>query len=89
MSAVNELSAQAQELIRLTFDGHENPLEGVKLSQVLAEHPELMSGLDEYVAWRDERLRAVAQIDTTPSVGHSTSGVLAKAVTSSTKPTGK
>lgn len=88
MRGSEELSAQARELIELTFDGS-HPREGVVLSKVLIEHPQLMQGLDEYIKWRDEQLRMVAKTDTVQPVGHSVSGVLVKILTPPTKPTSK
>jgi hypothetical protein len=55
-----------------------NMKQGASLAQVVRDHPELASGLDEYVQHRESHMRRVSQTDQRPSIGHSLLELLRK-----------
>lgn len=57
-------SPKAKELVRRLG------LSGTNMQEVLEEKPELMNGLDEYLAWRDKTNSAIDGHCQAPSVGH-------------------
>jgi hypothetical protein len=76
----NELSPAAQKLIELmggedAFDVYGGNKK-TDLAKVLTEHPELMAGLNEYVAWRDKAMGEIAESHAASSVRHGAVDVL-------------
>lgn len=74
LSDVSHLSPEAQELIRLheaagSAGGWSDDIK-IEVSEILKEHPELMRGLDEYLRWRDEKMRQISETKTASPVGH-------------------
>jgi hypothetical protein len=65
------MSPEAQKLIELTEDSHGNLKEGVSMTQVIKDHPELVTGLDEYMKHREDHGRMVAESGTKKEIGHS------------------
>jgi hypothetical protein len=70
------MSAEARKLVELT-EASEIPgrfakdFSRIDVAQVLKDHPELQSGLNEYLAWRDEENRAIAETKQTAPIAHS------------------
>lgn len=75
------LSPAAQKLVELTraasADYH-GGLSNLDVSKVLQEHPELMSGLNEYMAWRDNENRMIGETKSVSPVGHEVQAQLRK-----------
>lgn len=70
----SQMSPEAQELVKLTSK-HDSWGSGgldpdVDLGTLLAEHPNLLKGMKEYLAWRDDANQAIAETKSTASLGH-------------------
>jgi len=50
----------------------------VDVGEILQQHPELMSGLAEYMRWRDQLLMSIAKEDEQSPIAHEASGALAE-----------
>lgn len=80
---MNEGLLTSPEAIRirdLVENGHGCRREGVTLSGIIGEHPELLAGLDEYVAYTEQRSKQIGRTDEVPPVVHSASSVLSAAL---------
>ncbi|MFA7252761.1 MAG: hypothetical protein WC027_02795 [Candidatus Paceibacterota bacterium] len=78
---VSKLSPEAQELIRLTEEVGRKPFEtgsDIDLPDLLAKKPGLVKGLNEYVHWREERGKMIAESKKTAPAGHALRDVAAK-----------
>ncbi len=68
------MSAEAQKLVELTENSSCIAGEGysdLDVSQVLRDHPELLSGLNEYLKWRDEKNKSIGETDEVSPIPHS------------------
>jgi len=71
MIDTRSFSREAKELMRLCpVSEHSGEPTGTDISTVIAEHPELVSGLSQYVSWVREVGMAIAETTTTPAIGH-------------------
>jgi hypothetical protein len=72
------MSAEAQKLVELTESnrGGGEGFSGLDVTQVLKDHPELMSGLNEYLSWRDDANKAIAETKQTVPIAHSIQKIL-------------
>lgn len=75
----DKLSAQAQRLVELCSEQKQSP------EEVLKNHPELMSGLNEYINWVKEEGRAVGKSNSRSPVGHSLRSILKSFLPQSSK----
>jgi hypothetical protein len=76
---VGGLSPAAQKLVELTKDasgGYGEDLSGLDVSKVLQDHPDLMSGLNEYLTWRDNENRDIGETKQATPTGHEMSRLL-------------
>ena len=76
----SNLSAEAQELIKLVGGpGHNYGQEKrPNIADLLGSRPELMKGLQEYLQWRDDASRAIAETKVTAPAGHEISKIALK-----------
>ena len=75
----NEMSEAAKKLIELTSNKsahHESFDPSVDVGAVLVAHPELMTGMKEYMEWRDSANKAIAETKESAPVGHEMSSLL-------------
>lgn len=75
----DELGPEAQKLVELT-GGDAIKAREVNVADILKDHPELASGLDEYIRWREDNSAAVAKTDTAKSAGHKLKDAATKVV---------
>lgn len=73
---ITTMSAEAQKLVELTKGGAYGELgdkgfSGLDVSKVLRDHPELMAGLNEYMAWRDDMNKAIGETKQLVPIAHS------------------
>ncbi len=69
------MSAEAQKLVELTesrgckgFSGGD--FSSFDVTQVLKDHPELLAGLNEYLAWRDDANKAIGETKQVAPIAH-------------------
>lgn len=70
---IEKLSPEAQELIRLTKDIIRSDYDDWRKADVeklLLERPELLKGLNEYLAWRDESMKTISETKKSVPVAH-------------------
>jgi len=67
------MSAEAQKLVELTegSGGSGSGFSNLDVTHVLKDHPELMAGLNEYLAWRDHANKAIGETKQTVPMAHS------------------
>ena len=69
------MSAEALKLVELTKSGAEQfgdrGFSKIDVTKVLQDHPELMAGLNEYLAWRDDENKAIGETTQVAPVTHS------------------
>ena len=82
--SIKKLSPEAQKIIELVGDVPEGE-KSSKVEAAIRAHPELISGLDEYIRWREETASSVAKTDTAKAVTHP----LKRAVALASKTTGE
>jgi hypothetical protein len=76
MMKINEskLSSQAQELIKLAGAGNSESAPP-NVAKIIQDRPELLAGLNEYLAWHADHWVAVSQTTAQTSVPHPLSGI--------------
>jgi len=77
----SKLSVEAQELIKLTtskgdWGGHLDA--SVDVGTLLQGRPELLKGMKEYLQWRDDANKAIAETKKTAPLGHELRKLIAK-----------
>lgn len=74
----SDLSPEARKIVELL--GGEGAAIGEKsdMASVIGAHPELLPGLNEYMRWRDDQMRAIEKQETVPPVAHGVSETLKK-----------
>ncbi len=79
-----DLSPEAQELIKLTMKGSNRHFyridEEADLGSILKSRPELLAGLREYSEWRDDMCRDEAEETIKPHMGHEAGRIIDKAI---------
>lgn len=66
------MSAEAQRLVELTKSNQNGgSFSSLDVTKVLGDHPELMVGLNEYLAWRDDENKAIGETKQVVSIEHS------------------
>lgn len=67
-----KLSAEAQELIKLTTDRGAGTYlnDKIDVGELITKHPKLKKGLGEYLKWRDNHMRAVADSKESSPASH-------------------
>jgi len=78
---ISKLSAEAQELIDLTtskggMKGYRDP--SIDVEALLRDRPELLKGMNEYLAWRDDQNRMIEETKTAQPLGHEVSKNIAE-----------
>lgn len=73
MVDVSKLSPQTQELIKLAGAGDRSG--PADIQAVLASRPDLIAGINEYLAWHREHWMSVSQDQTTSPIAHPLSGI--------------
>ena len=63
------LSTKAQKLVELCGPGDDEK-DKISIAQALKEHPELLSGLDEYIEYREKRAKDVERRTVSPKIQH-------------------
>ena len=75
------LSAEAQELIRLTTSSGDwgGRLDtSVDVGTLLQSRPELLKGMKEYLKWRDDENQSIAETKKSAPLGHELKGLAAR-----------